>query len=103
MQDLGSISPTLEEFRALSGDPEGLAALVVVLTFALVLLLVLLASRRRNGAALLLLLLLFLAGLPQFARELMERFLAATYEVVALGETFVSPCRKYVKNVTRRT
>ena len=60
-------------FRALSGDPEGIASLVIVLTFGLVLLLTLLAARRRNAAALVLLLLLFLAGLPQIVRQLIAK------------------------------
>lgn len=72
-------------FRALSGDPQGIAALVVVLTFGLVLLLTLLASRRRNGAALLLLLLLFLGGLPQIARHLIAAGISGTSPLALLG------------------
>lgn len=73
------------QFRALSGDPQGVAALVVLLTFGLVLLLTLLASRRRNGAALLLLLLLFLGGLPQIAHQLVATGVRGTSPLTLLG------------------
>lgn len=92
-------------FQGVSGNPKGIAALVLLLTLVLVVLLTLLASRRRNLAALVLLTILYLGGAPDVLRLLFHSshvtavtpLALANFAVqgLALALTATAPARRW--------